>query len=97
MGMMEQMIKAVLDKTISERYSHLERPGVVYAAVSGVQEALPWYVYTLTVLDSQGGADTAYPPIPGVRAKESYPAGATVAAAFAYGHILPVILGEVSL
>lgn len=55
-----------------------------------------WNEYTLTVVDRWGNEDESFPPLPGVRSKGQYKAGAFVAVAMAYGDS-PAIIGEVQL
>ena len=43
-----------------------------------------WNEYTLTVVDRWGDEDESFPPLPGVRSKGQYKAGAFVAVAMAY-------------
>lgn len=57
----------------------------------------PWYEYSLTVVDRFGNADETFPPLPGIKSKKQFKAGAVVAIAFAYGDITPSIIGEVVL
>lgn len=55
-----------------------------------------WNEYTLVVVDRWGNEDESFPPLPGVRSKGQYKAGAFVAVAMAYGDS-PAIIGEVQL
>ena len=56
-----------------------------------------WYEYTINILDRFGNPDENFPPVPGVRSKNQFKAGAVVALALAYGDITPAIIGEVQL
>ena len=120
--MLEQMVKAVVDKTIAADYPHLRLPAVVDASVSSARE-LPetfevkelviynddsggsyrghivahWHEYTLAVLDRFGNKDESFPPIPGIKSKIQFQAGALVAVALSYGELSPAIIGEVVL
>ena len=56
-----------------------------------------WYEYILNVVDRFGNADEAYPPLPGIKSKTQFKAGAVVAVALPYGDLAPAIIGEVQL
>ena len=79
--MLEQMMRAVARKIIAQEYPHA---------------TAHWNEYTLTVVDRWGNEDESFPPLPGVRSKGQYKAGAFVAVAMAYGDS-PAIIGEVQL
>lgn len=88
----------IVQELIATRYPHLQLPAVAYASVVSRRElALPWYEYTLQVLDRVGTPDDSYPPLPGVRAKTKLEIGTTVAVGLPYGELTAVILGEVWL
>lgn len=55
----------------------------------------PWYEYTLNVIDRFGNVDESFPPLPGIKSKKQFRAGAVVAIALTYGDITPAIIGEV--
>ena len=118
--MLEEMVKAIIKKSIAADYPHLKLPTVVFASISSatkldtfdVEELVihndetgssfkghitaHWNEYTLTVVDRWGNEDESFPPLPGVRSKGQYKAGAFVAVAMAYGDS-PAIIGEVQL
>ena len=54
-----------------------------------------WYEYTLSVIDRFGDVDESFPPLPGIKSKKQFRAGAVVAIALTYGDIAPAISGEV--
>lgn len=56
-----------------------------------------WYEYKLAVLDRFGSPDTAFPPLPGIKSKKQFEAGAIVAIALLYGELTPAIIGEAKL
>lgn len=56
-----------------------------------------WYEYKLMVIDRFGSADGSFPPLPGIRSRKQFKAGAVVAVALPYGDITPAIIGEVEL
>ena len=119
--MLEQMLAAVLKKSVAADYPHLKLPAVVYARVTSATKlsetyeyldievvhdateafrgkvSLPWYKYTLTVLDRFGNDDPGFPPIPGIESKKQFDTGAIVAIALPYGDLTPAIIGEVKL
>ncbi|HWS42605.1 MAG TPA: carbamoyl-phosphate synthase subunit L [Pseudoflavonifractor sp.] len=120
--MLEQMVKAVIDKTLSTEYPHLTLPAIVYATITSAKSlantyeaeelviynddsgvsyrghiVAPWYEYNLVVINRDGLTDETFPPIPGVRSKKQFKLGAVVAIAWAYGDIIPTIIGEVEI
>lgn len=120
--MLEQMVKAIIRKTLAEDYSHLKLPAVTYAKVDSAKKlgdtfeveelvihndetgtsyeghiTANWYEYKLTVLDRFGNADQQFPPLPGIKSKKQFEAGAVVAIALPYGELTPAIIGEVEL
>jgi len=94
---MEAFVTTIIKKVLAQEYPHTALPSIVYASVASVSDRGTYYEYTLTVLDRFGEADGDYPPLPGVRARESYEAGTAVLVAFPYGEISPQIIGEVIL
>ena len=56
---------------------------------------VPWWEYTLAVVDRFGNPDEDFPTIPGIKSKKQFQTGATVAVALAYGDLTPAIIGEV--
>lgn len=56
---------------------------------------VPWWEYTLAVVDRFGNPDEDFPTIPGIKSKKQFQTGATVAVALAYGDLSPTIIGEV--
>ena len=118
--MLQEMMKKVFDRAVSEDYPHLKLPAVVYATVTRAEKlgdtfqaeelvlyndesggsyrghiVANWHEYTLAVVDRFGNADESFPPIPGIKSKKQFKAGAVVALALAYGDISPAIIGEV--
>lgn len=119
--MLEQMMRAVARKLITQEYPNAKNPAVVYATVSKAKQlsetfeledlvihndetgssfkghiTAHWNEYTLTVVDRWGNEDESFPPLPSVRSKGQYKAGAFVAVSMAYGDS-PAIIGEVQL
>lgn len=86
-------------KKLSETYEAEEL--VIYNDDSGSSYkghiVASWYEYNLTVIDRFGNADETFPPLPGIKSKKQFKAGAVVAIALAYGDITPTIIGEVVL
>lgn len=96
--MLEEMVKKIIRALFSSTYRHLVRPAVVWARITRAQALEDgWNAYTLTVLDRFGSRDENYPVIPGVKSKRELQKGDTVAIAWAYGELTPVILEEVEL
>lgn len=120
--MLEQMVKAIIRKTLAENYSHLKLPTTTYAKVDSAKKlgdtfeveelvihndetgtsykghiTANWYEYKLTVLDRFGNADKQFPPLPGIKSKMQFKAGAVVAISLPYGELTPAIIGEVIL
>lgn len=95
--MLEEMIKAVIDKVIDTKYPHLKQPSILLAKatlVNGGPESA-WNEYRLTVLDRFGAIDERYPVLPGVQSVKLFEPGVIVAVALPYGDLTPVIIGEV--
>ena len=94
--MLEEFVKAAVNKIISQNYSYLKLPAILLATIDSTTLLDDWYEYTLTVIDRFGSIDSDFPKLPGIRSRKHYSIGATVAIALAYGDS-PVIIGEVSL
>jgi hypothetical protein len=95
--MLEEMVRAVIRKTVAADYPHLKVPAVVYARVVSVRPAGDWLEYRLTVLDRFGNPDETFPGLPQVRSKKSFREETVISVAFPYGELTPVILEEVYL
>lgn len=67
-----------------------DTPRVFNAKITG-----KWFEYSLKILTRDGGIDTRFPEIPGVRSKVQIPAGGTAAVVLLYGELRPYIVGEV--
>lgn len=94
--MVEECIKAAVDKILARDYPWLTAPAGVRATVTEVRPAAGaegWYEHTLTVTNRFGATDAAFPPLPGVLSRTQYAAGTAVYAALIRGGE-PVILGE---
>ncbi len=95
--MLEEMIRSIVHKTIRRSYPHLKLPSAVCARIDAAVKLGGWYEYKLTVLDRFGSPDEAFPPLPGIKSKKQFEAGAVVAIALLYGELTPAIIGEVKL
>lgn len=95
--MLEQMIRAVIDKVIESKYPHLKFPSILLARatwISGGPE-VKWHEYRLTVLNNCGAIDDSYPALPDVWSTQLFDTGTIVAVALPYGELTPMIIGEV--
>lgn len=96
--MLEEMIKAVIDKVIDTKYPHLKLPSIVLAKATLVSDPEQrWKEYRLTILDRFGSVDDQYPLLPNVQSERLFEMGAIVAVALPYGNLTPVIIGEVRI
>lgn len=95
--MLEEMVRAIIKKTIATEYPHTKLPAVVYARVVSARPVGGWTEYRLTVLDRFGSPDRAFPSLPQVRSRKSFREGTIISIALPYGELTPVILEEVYL
>lgn len=58
---------------------------------------VPWYEYSLTILDRFGHPDREFPAVPQIRSRKQFQQGAIVVVALPFGELVPSIIGEVAL
>lgn len=58
---------------------------------------IPWYEYSLTILDRFGHPDQKFPTVPRVRSRKQLQQGAIAVVALPFGELAPSIIGEVAL
>ncbi len=93
--MLEQMIEIKIDNTINKKYPHLRLPIAVYARITKVQEHIEYYEYNLKILDENKEIDSDFPEVPGIKSKDKYEYGDTVAVLLLYGQLNVFIVGRV--
>ena len=102
--MLEEMVKAVVNKVIAQDYPFLKSSDyndlVIHNDETGTSYrghiTAHWYEYTLQAVDRWGNVDESVPAFPDIRSRIQLKTGAFVSVAMAYGDV-PAIIREVKL